>query len=418
MTLRRRTVLGGLISAGLGACTTPGPADSRFPLGVASGDATSEGSLLWTCFTGSGPLEVVLWAEEEGEARAQRFVATTVDSFVRVESPRLNSGTWYRFRFEPETGSASPEGRFRTALGPNDLESITIGATCCINAGFATDALARAAERTDLDAFVLLGDAVYADGARSLADFRRAWRRGLASPDYQALRGSTSLVTQWDDHELSNNWGADTVPADMLDAARRAFLEHQPLRTNSDAPHRFWRSLRWGRTAELFVIDGRSERNRAQGQYLSPEQEAFLVDGVRRSDAAFKLVLNTVPIGAFDSPFFAPFNDDNWQGFPEARRRFLEGLDGTGAIILSGDFHFACFGQVATSGPGATLFEALVGPGAQGPNPLPSYPSGPPWEFSSALNNYTSFELNPFTGEATVRYHAGDGSVFFERVIS
>ena len=107
-----------------------------------------------------------------------------------------------------------------------------------------------------------------------------------------------------------------------------------------------------------------------------------------------------MPIGAFDSAFFAPFNDDNWQGFPAQREALLSGLEASGAtgvIFVSGDFHFACFGRVARKGPGSTLFEALVGPGAQGPNPLPAYPSGDPWEFSSAVNNYTTFQLDPFT---------------------
>ena len=183
-----------------------------------------------------------------------------------------------------------------------------------------------------------------------------------------ALRGSTSLITQWDDHEVRNNWEGDSVDADLLTSARRAFLEHQPFRRNEARPLRYWRSLKWGKTAELFILDSRSERDRARGEYLSPEQLDWLVKGVEQSDAVFKLILNTVPIGAFDAPFFAPFSEDNWQGFPAQREELLTRLEATGAqgvMFLSGDFHFACFGRVAKSGPGSTLFEALVGPGAQ-----------------------------------------------------
>jgi hypothetical protein len=33
------------------------------------------------------------------------------------------------------------------------------------------------------------------------------------------------------------------------------------------------------------------------------------------------------------------------------------------------------------------------------------------------VNNYTSFRLDPFTGQALIRYHAGDGRTLFERAV-
>ena len=417
--LHRRTVLAGL--AGAFATAGCGPRlELSFPLGVASGDAVADGALLWTHYTGEDALDVVVWPETEDLATPRREPAPDAEGFAVVELSGLEPGTWYLFRFESTLGQLSPTGRFRTALAPDALEVITFGATSCIKHGHSYATLARAAERTDLDAFIFLGDAVYTDGASSLADFRRKWADGLRGPEYLALRGSTSLITQWDDHEVRNNWEGDTVKPELIGSARRAFLEHQPLRQDTTRPLRFWRSLQWGRTAELFILDARSERDRARGHYLSPEQLEWLIQGVAASPATFKLILNTVPIGAFDQPFFAPFNDDNWQGFPEQREALLRGLEkaGTpGVLFVSGDFHFACFGRTAKQGPGSTLFEALVGPGANKPNPLPAYPSGDPWEFSSAVNNYTTFELDPFSREATIRYHAGDGRLLFKRVV-
>lgn len=418
--LRRRTVLAGLAGAFATAGCAPFASRPSFPLGVAAGDAVPDGALVWTHFTGDDALDVVVWPEAGDLASPRRQAAPDEDGFAVVEVSGLDPGTWYLFRFESADGQVSPHGRFRTALAPDALEVVTIGATSCIKHGHKYDTLARAAERTDLDAFVFLGDAVYTDGASTLSDFRRKWADGLGGPEYVALRGSTSMITQWDDHEVRNNWEGDKVDEKLLTAARRAFLEHQPIRQDAARPLRFWRTLKWGLTAELFILDARSERDRAHGQYLSPEQLDWLVSSVTSSPAAFKLILNTVPIGAFDSPFFAPFNEDNWQGFPAQREELLRGLEASGAtgvIFVSGDFHFACFGRVAKDGPGSTLFEALVGPGANGPNPLPAYPSGDPWEFSSAVNNYTSFELDPFTKKATIRYHAGDGRIIFERVL-
>lgn len=419
-TLRRRTVLAGLAGAFAAGCL-PRSGSAPFPLGVAAGDALPDGALVWTHFTGHDALEVVVWPEQGDAGAGLRQPATGEDGFCVVEVDGLQPGTWHLFRFESEGGQVSPLGRFRTALAPDALEVVTFGATSCIKHGYRYDTLARASERTDLDAFIFLGDSVYTDGASSLADFRRKWATGLGEPEYGALRGSTSLITQWDDHEVRNNWEGDTVDGALLENARRAFVEHQPLRQDPARPQRYWRSLKWGKTAELFILDARSERDRARGEYVSPEQLEWLIDGVTRSDAVFKLILNTVPIGAFDAPFFAPFSEDNWQGYPLQRQALLERLEGAGTkgvMFVSGDFHFACFGRVAKEGaPGSTLFEALVGPGAQGPNPLPAYPSGDPWEFSSAVNNYTSFQLDPFTRQALIRYHAGNGRILFERII-
>jgi alkaline phosphatase D len=340
--LRRRTVLAGLAGTFATAGCAPFALKPGFPLGVAAGDALPGGALLWTHFTGDDALDVVVWPEAGDPSPPRRQAAPDEDGFAVIEVSGLAPGTWYLFRFESAGGLVSPNGRFRTALAPDALEVVTIGATSCIKNTHKYDALARAAERTDLDAFVFLGDAVYTDGSSTLSDFRRKWAEGLGGPEYVALRGSTSMVTQWDDHEVRNNWEGDAVDEKLLTAARRAFLEHQPLRQDPARPLRFWRQLTWGRTAELFILDVRSERDRAQGQYLSPEQLDWLVSSVTSSPAAFKLILNTVPIGAFDSPFFAPFNEDNWQGFPAQREELLRGLEASGAtgvIFVSGDFH-------------------------------------------------------------------------------
>lgn len=395
--------------------------NNPFPLGVAAGDAQADGALLWTLYGGEEALDAVVWPEN-GALEPRRVPAPDEEGFAIVEVTGLDPGTWYLYRFEGPGGALSPTGRFRTALAPGALETITFAATSCIKHGHSYAALGHAANRTDLDAFIFLGDAVYTDGAKSLEDFRRKWALGLGEPEYVGLRGSTSLISLWDDHEVRNNWEGGSVKPALIDNARRAFLEHQPMGKNAERPLNYWRSIKWGNTAELFVLDARSERDRKNGLYLSKEQLDWVLNGVAQSTATFKLILNTVPIGDFHSALFSPFMDDCWLAYPEQRAALLSGLEATGAegvMIVSGDFHFACFGRAGKRGqPGYSLFEALVGPGANKPNPSPTYPHGDPWEFSSAVSNYTSFELNPHTRQARVRYHAGDGRTLFDRVLT
>lgn len=421
--LSRRAVVSGLGALAATGCGPGVELKGPFPLGVASGDATESALVVWTRYEGvAKELTVVVWREGETDAGARREPAGVVNGACSFDLTGLAAATWYRYRFESGVaGEVSPEGRARTAFAPDALAPLVLGASCCIKYNHSYGALSHAAGRTDLDAFVFLGDSVYTDGSSSLGDFRTAWARGLVKPEYTALRGSTSMITQWDDHEVRNNWDGDSVDPVLLANARQAFLEHQPLRLDAGPTGRLWRRLSWGRTVDAWVLDSRSERNRAQGHYLSPEQLTWLTDGIANSQAVFKLVLNTVPIGSFDSAFFAPFNGDNWQAFPAQRTQLLQAIadsDARGVIFMSGDFHFGCVGQVAPHGPGSKLLETLVGPGAQAPNPSPSYPYNAQWPFSTGINNYVTFGFDPSARTVAIQYVASAGRVLFDRTYS
>lgn len=415
MKLGRRRVVTGLGAMALARCGPRGR-PGVFPLGVASGDVTSTSALVWTRYAGEGPLQLRIWRVDDADAARVQDVMPGASTTVLATCDALEPGRWYRFRFEaPDATSA--EGRFRTALADDALEPIVIGSTSCIRAGVPYDVLGRAAG-LDLDAFVFLGDAVYTDGSSTLADFSQKWADGLAGPEYQALRASTSMVAVWDDHEVKNNWEGGSVDPTLFTNAFAAFRDHQPLRLDPAHPNRTWRSLRWGRTAELFALDSRAERSRADGHYLSPTQLDWLIDRVRASPATFKVVLNAVPIGEFNFPFYAPFNDDHWLSYPDQRIKLLEALDAVpGTLVLSGDFHFGSFGRAAKTGPGSKVHEVLVGPGANAPNPSPSYPSQDPWEFSTAWRNIVTLGLEPVSRVATIRFH-GTRGIFFERSLA
>jgi alkaline phosphatase D len=381
--------------------------------------------LLWTRYTGDAALRAVVWeGAEEPRSLVERSVDRGVDGYTVTPLTGLRANTWFGFRFEAVDSAGfvvarSPEGRFRTAPSAEAQERLVIGATSCTKFGFPFSTVARAAEDQRLDAFLLLGDTVYADGAASLSDFREKWSDTIGSKEYRALRASTSVISTWDDHEIANNWSGDNVDAQIYAHAVRAFTENQPLRTDPDRPHRFWRKLSWGRTVEFFVLDARSERQPAAHEYLSAEQADWLVQGLASSRATFKLILNSVPVGDFDAPFVKPFEHDMWLGFPEQRGAVLTAIEDagvTGVVWVSGDFHLGCVGRVSKEGPGSSMLEVLVGPGAQAPNVLPSYPGPPVHDWATGINSYTTFDLNPTTGEVGVRFHGGDGRIIFDRV--
>lgn len=413
MRLSRRELL---VAMGLSACDLRPdvPAAAGFPLGVASGDVRSTSANLWTRYEGAAPLDVSWWPLSAPAEVQQQRVTPRSNGTVLVEVTGLQPGTRYGYRFGDGTLS-SDEGEFRAAIAEGSLEPLVFGAYSCARQTSSLKPLeALAAER--LDAYFCLGDAVYTDGADDQASYDLKWQSGLVREPNRRLRGSASGVMTWDDHELKNDFSADRIAPGQLTFARDALLSHQPVRPM--APDRIWRSLGWGKTAEVFVLDSRGERNHDRREYVSNAQLEWLMHGLATSEATFKLVLNSVPISEYPGAFFQAFKDDRWEGFPEQRRRLLEHVDANcrGVVWLAGDFHIGVAGRVSLSGPGRNQIELASGPaGCDVPNPSPTYPGKPQFDFCTAVPNGLVLGLNPQRRELSARYVAGDRRVLFEK---
>jgi alkaline phosphatase D len=227
------------------------------------------------------------------------------------------------------------------------------------------------------------------------------------------------MYITWDDHEVENDWNPESMKSSTVDAAFACFFDHAPCARTTAAPNRIWRSARWGKTVEVFVLDSRSERrpstrSSANAQYLSAEQLAWLEASLVASPARFKLIMNSVPITNMPSVWDL-YKVDRWEAYPAQRTRILKYIDDhqiPGVLWLSGDFHLAFISQVATSGPGRTQREVLCGPGAQNANLLLSSLQPPQFSFKTGTNNYTTLRFDPASGEVRVGYHDGAGSEF------
>jgi alkaline phosphatase D len=236
------------------------------------------------------------------------------------------------------------------------------------------------------------------------------------------------VIATWDDHEVGNNWSPETIDPELLARATQAFFEHLPIRRDEASPGRIWRKLRFGRTAEIFVLDGRSERRPSTREtdgatYLSREQMDWLKGGLAASEAVFKIVMNSVPIGNFPASFdlgsILLDPADRWQGYPAARRELLSFIEDTpipGVVFLSGDFHLACAGRAAPSGVGSRTLEILAGPGAQVANPLSYLLDEPQFDYATHSLNYATLALDPATRQIRVSYVGSSGSVLRELV--
>jgi alkaline phosphatase D len=449
MRVTRREFLGGMAVFTLAACSSSTSGDAtpdgatgdapepitppeeltestHFALGVSVGDLSGDRAVLWTQYAGTAPLAAFVW-EMAGDTYVIEhgpIEATPADGgYVHVAITGLHPGARYRYAFVELAGEVrtarSRIGRFRAPIAADALEPLTFGAISCTEESRPTHPFARAAERPDLDGFIFAGDNAYCDGAVTVDEYRAKYKAHFGRPDHVALRATTGMYITWDDHEVKNDWNPETINEAQLAAAFQGFFEHAPV--TEQTTRRIWRSSRWGKTLEIFVLDCRSERKpstilSSSPQYVSSEQMQWLKAGLAASTATFKLIVNSVPITNMPLPWDT-YPTDRWEAYGGQRTDILRYIDEnqiTGVLWLAGDFHLAFISHVSPSGAGANQREVLCGPGGQSPNALVPSLQKPQFSFATGTNNYTTLHFDPATRSVTVAYIDGDGVLFHE----
>jgi alkaline phosphatase D len=198
--------------------------------------------------------------------------------------------------------------------------------------------------------------------------YRKHYRYNRTDPFLQDFLKSTSMMAQWDDHEVINDFGARwtywnsatmnrTGYPNLVAEGLKAFFDYSPIDRRGDDPNRIYRSFRWGLDAEVFVLDARSYRDRNDlpdtpandKQMLGREQIDWLVEGIRRSSATWKIVSSDVPISITTGS--VQFGRDAWanlgvepSGFERELLRLLARLDAIDVeniVFVTTDVHFA-----------------------------------------------------------------------------
>jgi alkaline phosphatase D len=419
----------GAVALGVAASGPAAAAGDRvFRHGVASGDPWPHSVVLWTRVTptpadtpgsGRGTEVTVRWqvARDAAFTRVVRTGTVTTgparDHTVKLVAGGLRPATTYHYRFLLD-GARSPVGRTRTAPPVRALpRRLRLGVVSCANwqAGYfsAYRHLAALGAHGDLDAVLHLGDYLYeyAPGGYgygpsntdvrphaprhetvTLADYRRRHAQYKTDPDLQALHATAPWVVTWDDHESANDAhrrGAENhTPATeggwraRRAAAYRAYDEWMPVRLGASAAlgdgHRIYRRLRFGRLADLSMLDLRTYRSKQAAHQMDrvddprrtvtgDAQMRWLKDGLRESPAQWKLVANPVMVAPVVFPPLprdvsqpladvtgllppdgVPYNLDQWDGYTADRRELLGHLADHGiggAVFLTGDIHSA-----------------------------------------------------------------------------
>jgi alkaline phosphatase D len=321
--LTRRTLLktGGSFAAsvsligvaGTRAFARPPFEGEPFALGIASGDPSPNGVVLWTRLA---PEPLVPGGGMRNEVYGVRYELAEDEEFtqivrrgaveampdeahsVRVELDDLEPAHeyFYRFKFGP---TLSPHGRTRTAPARDArLEKLVFAFVSCQNFpdGYFTPYQEVAASE-DVHAVIHLGDYIYEGPSQtfrkheplreifSLDDYRVRHGQYKTDLDLQAAHAAHPWLVTWDDHEVDNNYaGLDqdpdaASPEEFIArraAAYRAYWEHMPLRRSRKPDGAFfqlYRRFHWGDIATFNVLDGR--------QYRSDQVEPVCTPGQR-----------------------------------------------------------------------------------------------------------------------------------------
>ena len=375
------------------------PQANPFTLGVASGDPSPDGFVIWTRLAvdpvaadGLGGMPASTYRVQWQVAKDPRFrhveragtatAAPGAAHSVHVEVGGLRPGREYFYRFR--LGRHLTEtGRALTTPAPWERpSSIAMAFASCANhpAGFFT-AYGRLAEEQP-DVILHLGDYQYEGGGNgvgrnhagpettTLAGYRQRHAQYKTDPDLQAAHAAAPWLVVWDDHEVENNY-ADDIPEKPADqpgflerraAAYQAYWENMPLRRTS-VPHgpdlQLYRRVHWGTLATFHLLDTRQYRSDqacGDGFKNCPDaadparslpgsrQERWLLDGFRDSDARWDVVGQQVFFGQRDNDPTAAttVSMDAWDGYPASRRRVTQGwVDAKvrNPVVLTGDVH-------------------------------------------------------------------------------
>jgi alkaline phosphatase D len=365
-----------------------------FRHGVASGDPLADRVVLWTRATprieSATGTQAVNWRIADDErlekvvARGTIETSAARDYTVKVDAAGLKPGRTYYYAFE-SGGERSVIGRTKT-LPQEGVSRLRIAQVSCSNypAGY-FNVYRCIANREDLDVVVHLGDyiyefanGVYGDGsgsgrvpmpageASTLADYRMRYATYRRDVDLQAAHATHPFIAVWDDHEVINDWWRGGASghrpekgdwATRLAAGLQAYREWMPIRETPGGTFHLYRTFRFGRLADLVMLDTRSFRDkqalRTDAATLAdpsrtlmgkPQEEWFFaqLQQSQREGSAWRLVGQQTMFSPITPPGVVPQNTDVWAGYPMARARVLVALERerlANVAILTGDIH-------------------------------------------------------------------------------
>jgi alkaline phosphatase D len=349
-------------------------------------------------------------------------------------------------------------GTFRTAPSSNmttNSRAISFiwsadlgGQSYCRNADEGGYSIFKSMQSLNPDFFIANGDMIYADWAcpaqgpiffnntsnqnvtwtnipgnfKSIADplvdwnnitevrsiFMDHWKYNRNDTYFKEFLRNVSMYSQWDDHEIINDFGAKwpywnlfTVNREgypnIINEGRNAFFYYSPLDidnsnnndTATDHDKHIYRSFGWGKDLDIFLIDARSYRSHnhladtsdSNKTMLGDEQLQWLKRELSNSNATWKVISSDVPISIPTGSNASILGRDGWAngnetnnysyytGFERELSDLLKLIDEQNMkniVFITTDVHFPAFIKynfdLNNDGNTTEVYELISGP--------------------------------------------------------
>ena len=397
--------------------------------GIASGDVTNDSAVIWSRSNREAQMHVEYDTSpnfpQPKSANATALSNQTTDYTSHVKLDGLSPDTLYYFRvwFSPpplfqankitSLTSNILTGSFITSPNPSLSDNRPIsfifaadlgGQKHCRQADKGGYYIFEKMKEKSPDFFIANGDMIYAGDKcpvqgpsddwkniqgnfSGIADpeinwtsteqvrniYLKHWQYNRADPYLQGFLQNTSMYSQWDDHEVINDFGAlwpywnlfnkyrEGYP-NIVSEGRKAFFNYSPIDRNPDEKNRIYRSFSWGPNLDLFILDGRSYRS-PNGMADSPvnnktmlgsEQIEWLKTGLMNSSAIWKIISSDIPISVPSGANASILGRDGWAngnetnfssetGFERELQQLLRFLDDSNIeniVFVTTDVHF------------------------------------------------------------------------------
>jgi phosphodiesterase/alkaline phosphatase D-like protein len=277
----RRHLAGATVIAAV-ALLVPGSAlaaQKTFKSGVTAGEITYHSAIVWGRTTQQRWVRAQVATDPGFQNVVRERFLQAIDNnndTVQTKFDGLNPNATYHYRFcLPDGSVCSSLGTFRTAPLPSASRTIRFaysGDETGYKQPGASDPFwgnfnvfrSMIAEHNNFN--IDFGDTIYSDpevpGAPTALGVGQKWsyyRQKLAVPNMKRIRSATGLYNHWDDHEFINDFSIPENGRDLYNKGVKAFRDYEPV-TFSDQSG-IYRSFRWGKNLQLFLLDERSFRS-------------------------------------------------------------------------------------------------------------------------------------------------------------
>lgn len=350
--------------AGRLLATGPRVGPGTFGDGVASGEPTPDAVTFWSRLTTDRPrsgARLVVATDEGLRNVVATVVVPTGAGMGHTLKTRVNglapSSVYY---YAWQSGDAvSPTGRTRTAPPAGSDQALKIAFSSCQSFVDGYFNGHRHAAAQDLDLVWFLGDYEYEYGEQGFVDERDDLTPSTDLATYRSklarYRGDAALrelhrlhptIHMWDDHEVADNYSDNNPSPSALQRAAgyRVSFEWQPRMAMQADRYRIYRTLAYGKQADLILTDERQYRGADNKALLGRAQLDFVKAALKGSTARWKLVGNEVMIAALRAgpTQNAAINPDQWDGYVAERDEllgFIETEKIPNVVFLTGDIH-------------------------------------------------------------------------------